>query len=361
MNDNSNKSAEPWYVLCHLNPKQIENLLKRECEGEFARTGKSPSPFKFYVPFLYMPVAESVPSSDDASDSSEYTKELRNDFHNFVFIQATERRVSEIIASDWNASARLHLYYYRNHEGKNVVISDSEMRQLMNTFKDQNLKFFIGQPIDEFVAGDRVILNIASWAGQRGVVKDIRLKKGKLTMTISINIFNSTKSINFTDLKTGDITFEDAAKGKLFTGDPIARFEEEVIDLLSHKFGHSASKKMAQADATRLKRISAFDRMYMEEDDVDHARFLSLRLVSTVLRQNKKRKEALQQEVESRLAGMESPTTFDEAYLMMALFIATRRAKYRDAVKAYRNAHPDSPDILRRYHSIVKKMKAKPG
>ena len=352
MNDHGNRSTEPWYVMCHLNPQQIEILLKKECEGLFAKTGVNPSPFRFYIPFLYMPVAESA-------ETSEYTQELRNDFHNFVFIQAPGNRVDELIASDWNMKARLHLYYYRDHEGKRVVVSDAEIQRLMSAFKDQTLKFFIGQPIDEFAAGDKVILNIASWAGQKGIIKDICLKKGKLNMTISLNIFNRTKSINFTDLKTGDITFEDPVKAKLFSGNPIDHFEEEVIDILSHKYGHVVSEDMRQADTTRLKRLAAFDKLYMETDDVDYSRFLALRLICAVLRQHKKKEEALRQEVEKHLADKSCPTTADEAYLMTALFISTRLAKYRDAVKAYRNIHPDCPDILRRYHSIVKKIKAR--
>ena len=351
MNANSNRNPEAWHVMCHLNPCQIELLLTKESGGEFSEGGTRPSPFKFYVPYLYMPVS-------DPSGSSGYAADLRSDFHNFVFIQASVKRVAEIVSSEWNTKSRLHLYYYRDHEGKNVVVPDAEIRQLMSTFRDQTLKFFIGQPIDEFEPGDKVILNIAPWSGQRGVIKDIRLKKGKLTLTISIAIFNRTKSINFTDVHMGDLTFEDPAKARLFIGDPIERFEEEVIDLLSHRFGSRISAEVTQSDSTRLKRLSTFDRLYMDTDDVAYVRFLSLRLICAVLRQNKKRKESLQREVESLLSGVEVPATSAEAYLMMALFIATRRASYRDAVKAYRSAHPDSPDILRRYHSIVKKLKA---
>ena len=348
MNDNSNESAAAWYVMRHPNPRQIEALLKKECAGRFCEESRPLQPFKFYIPYLYMPV----------SDGSDYTNALRSDFHGFVFIQATGSRVDKIVTSDWNTKGRLRLHYYRDHEGKNVVVSDAEVQNLMSTFKDQTLKFFIGQPIDEFSAGDKVILNIESWAGQKGVVNDIRLRKGKLTMTISVNIFNQTKSINFTDLKTGDITFEDPAKGALFSSNPIDRLEEETIDILSHKYSHTTSKEVAQADATRLKRLSKFDRLYRDEDDADYPRFLSLKLICATLRQSKK-KEALQKEVEKHLAGKDGPITADEAYLMNALFVATRQARYRDAVKAYRNAHPDSPDILRRYHTIVKKMKAK--
>lgn len=353
MNDD-NRDTEPWHVLCHPAPRQIEALLTRERDGRFAVAGGRPCPFRFYIPYLYMPVSETP-------DSSGYANALRSDFHNFVFIQAPARRVGEIVGSDWNTKGRLHLYYYRDHEGRNVVVPDAEIRRLMSTFRDRTLKFFIGQPLDEFSAGDKVILNISSWAGQKGIIKDISLKKGKLMMTISLNIFNSTKSINFTNLKTGDIIFEDVAKEKLFSGDPVDQFEEEVIDLLSHRFSHSVSAEVAQADVVRLKRLSIFDRLYMEESDASYARFLALKLICASLRQNRKKKEALQNEVSKLLADTPVPTTSDEAYLMMALFVSTRLARYRDAVKAYRTSHPDSPDILRRFHSIVKKLKAKSG
>lgn len=353
MSDKRYNDTAPWYVLCHLNPQWIEVMLKKESEGRFAKTSVLPSPFRFYVPFLYMPAKDSL-------GVSGYATELRNDFHSFVFIQAPHGRIDEILSSDWNTKARLHLYYYRDHEGKPVVVADAEIRRLMSTFRDETLRFFIGNPVDDFSAGDKVILNIEPWVGQEGVVKDIRLKKGKLVMTISMNIFNRTRSINFIDLHTGDITFKDADKARLLTNTPIDCFEEEVVDLLSHRLGKSLSEEVAQSDTMRLRHLSTFDRLYMEPDEPDYSRFLSLRLICAVLRQSKRRRASLQQEVETRLSGKETPTTTDEAYLMVAMFIATRRAAYRDAVKAYRSTHPDCPDILRRYHSIVKNLKAKP-
>ena len=48
-----------------------------------------------------------------------------------------------------------------------------------------------------------------------------------------------------------------------------------------------------------------------------------------------------------------------DAYLMTALFITTRQAHWRDAVKAYRNTHPDHLPVLRRYHAILKELKAR--
>ena len=365
MNDNRNVSTEPWYVLCHLNPKMIEALLKKESEGWFDEYILPPSPFRFYIPYLYMPAAEQPMPCDATEEEDKSTdgdmaasRDLRNDFHNFVFIQASAIRVASIVNSKWNKEARLHLYYYRDHERKNITVEDYEVRRLMDTFKDKSLKFFVGQPIDEFAAGDRVILNTGAWAGQKGIVKDVRLKKGQLHMTISVNIFNRMKSINFTDLKVGDITFEDAEKAQLLNINPVSRFEEEIIDILSHSIGKAKSKEVEQSDRERLKHLSAFDRVFIENSDADFARVLSLRLICAVLRKSKK-SETLQKQIIRHLNGKEIPTTDDEAYLMTAIFIATKNARYRNAVKDYRNTHPEASDILRRYFSIVKKMRAR--
>ena len=65
------------------------------------------------------------------------------------------------------------------------------------------------------------------------------------------------------------------------------------------------------------------------------------------------------QEVIDLLDGKETPETTAEAYLMIALFITTRMAHWRTAVKEYRNSHPDCPEIFRRYHAILKELKAK--
>lgn len=365
MNDNRSVSTEPWYVMCHLNPKMIEALLKKECEGWFDENILPPSPFRFYIPYLYMPAVEQPIMPRSASEENESidgemtaSRDLRNDFHNFVFIQASAARVASLVNSKWNKEARLHLYYYRDHERKNIIVEDYEIRRLMDTFKDKSLKFFVGQPIDEFTAGDRVILNTGAWAGQKGIVKDIRLKKGQLHMTISVNIFNRMKSINFTGLKVGDITFEDSKKAQLLNINPVSRFEEEIIDILNHSVGKTRSKDVYQEDLERLKRLSTFDRIFIEDGDADFARILSLRLIGAVLRKSRKSR-TIQIQVMRLLNGREVPTTDDEAYLMTAIFIATRNARYRNAVKDYRNAHPEAFDILRRYFSIIKKMRAK--
>ena len=45
-----------------------------------------------------------------------------------------------------------------------------------------------------------------------------------------------------------------------------------------------------------------------------------------------------------------------EAYLCLALFIATRDPRLRDAVKAYRKSHPDCPQIIGTFINKVRNI-----
>lgn len=360
------QKAQSWYILCHLNPTWIESMLQKDSEGQFLAPDATPlPPYRFYIPFHHMPLPTTDNQSEDM-DMKDYdpTKDingLRGDLHNFVFIQATEERVEQIVKSDWNRKTRLHLYYYRDPNANKVTIPDMEMQQLIKTLQDHHLTFYFDQPILEFSVGDAVRLQMEPWRGKRAIIKAITIKKDRTDITVSLNIFNRTKSINFKNINVGDVQFEDEHKGRLLSGNPITNYEEEIIDILSHRFTQKHVEEVATNDRLRLKRLSSYSRIYVENPD-DAARFLALKLICSYLREEKHKVEHHTQEVQTLLNGKTAPETDCDAYLMTALFITTRNPTLRDAIKAYRTTHPNSPDILRRYHSIIKNLKAnKPG
>ena len=356
--------TDNWFVMCHFSPQQIETMLQKDCDGLFRGEGEEPlPPYRFFIPFQSIPVQTaqerlSVQQADKHYKATNDRNALREDLHNFVFIQASAERVSAIVHSDWNVKARLRLYYYRDTNQRMVTVSDVEMRQLMATIQSRHLQFYIDQPLDDFTAGDKVILKMEPWAGKRGVIKKIAIKRGQLCMTISMNILGRTKSINFTDVHVGDVLFEDAERGRLLTDNPISNYEEEIIDLLSHRFGHHPTDEVTDGDRQRLRRLSSYDHLYVDDPD-DRVRFAALRLICAYLLQNQRKKDAYQHEVATLLDGRETPESDADAYLMTALFITTRQAHWRDAVKAYRNTHPDHLPVLRRYHAILKELKAR--
>lgn len=354
--------ALPWYILCHLNPTWIENMLQKDSEGLF-RPADAPQlpPYRFYIPYHYMPL-QMQEHHEEEMDLKDYdpvkdVNGLRADLHNFVFIQATEDRVEQIVKSEWNRKTRLHLYYYRNPNGEKVTIPDVEMQQLIKTLQDHHLTFFFDQPIMDFTVGDAVTLQREPWTGKHAIIKAITVKKDRTDITVSINIFNRTKSLNFKNVNVGDVQFEDEHRGRLLSGNPINNYEEEIIDLLSHRFTQKYAEEVAENDRQRLKRLSSYSHIFVEDPD-DAARFVALKLICAYLREEKRKVEHYIQQVQTLLNDITTPETDRDAYLMMALFITTRDPQLRDAVKTYRTTHPDSPDSLRRYHTIAKHLKS---
>ena len=381
-------SQDAWYVMWHLSPTQIEAMLQKDSAGLFARPGETPlPPYRFYVPFQYMPILhpEKKPKgkgkdkeivTDKRYNPKKDQNALRSDLHNFVLIQASAERIRAIVSSDWNAKARLRLNYYRDTNHHEVIVSDAEVRMLMDTIQNRHLQFYIDQPLDDFAEGDKVILQMQPWTGKHGVVKKVALKHGQLCMTISMNILGRTKSINFTDVRVGDVLFEDPERGRMLTDNPIDNYEEEIIDLLSHRFGSRYTDDVAEQDRFRLRRLATYDRIYVDDAD-EHARFVALKLICAYLLKNAQKRDLYLHQVLSLLPSAEASvvdcklsncklsncklvaSTSAEAYLMTALFIVTRQAHWRTAVKDYRTSHPDCPVILRRFHAILKDLKAK--
>ncbi len=356
------KDDKGWYVLYHLNPNIVEVMLRKDCNGEFQEEGTKLPPYQYYIPFKYMPIIKEA-KHDETVDDKKYDPSkdqnaLRNDLHSFVFIQASHKRVEAIVRSDWNRQARLHLYWYRDTDGREVRLPDAEMQMLIKTIQDRHLKFYLDQPLDEFNVGDKVILQQEPWKGKTAEVRDIRLKKGRILLAVSINILGRTKSITFRDISVGDVRFVDEERGRMLTGNPVTNYEEEIIDLLSHRFTQNASESLKKSDDERLKRLASYVRIYIEEP-AEKVRFQALQLLCCYLRSDKKHVEEKTAELQQQLGDRTTVEGPEDAYRMLALFVVTRAPWLRDAVKEYRKEHAEAPDVFRRYLSILKNLKTR--
>ena len=92
--------------------------------------------------------------------------------------------------------------------------------------------------------------------------------------------------------------------------------------------------------------------MQMPDTD-DHQRFTALMLLCSYLLFEAEARDRYKAQLQQWLEGVTEARTATEAYLMVALFVVTRKPKYRDAAKAYRKTHSDCPDIIRRFLSKV--------
>ena len=174
----ANQDIGKWYVMCHLNPQHIETMLQKDSAGLFCKPDETPlPPYRFYVPYQYIPALPVGKAQDDVVDDRHYRPQddpnaLRNDLHDFVFIQASEERITALLKSDWNMHSRFHMYHYRDTTGNKVTIPDAEMHCFIKTLQDHHLKFFLDQPVDTFTVGDKVILQMEPWVGKTAEIKE---------------------------------------------------------------------------------------------------------------------------------------------------------------------------------------------
>ena len=342
--------------MIHLKPQLIDIMLQKENEGSLCATG-APQPVDYFIPYLMM---QRMPDDQD----------IRQELHHFVFIHATEERIRSIVDAEWNRSARLRMYHYRNHEGQAIKVSSSEMQLLRETIQSRQLKFFFGHAIDEMTVGDTVCVQMAPWVGKKGTITKMAVKKGKLNMTVRIDIADNQWSVNFTDVKEGDVIFDDASKERLLSGNLLKNFEKEMVDILDNKYCHKVSEMEAHRDTSRVTRMYGYSNITIDNPD-DQKRFTALMLLCAYLLTDAPARDAYTSQLQDWLGesnpapasdvhpSMEACSSTD-AYLMLALFVVTRDPNYRDAVKRYLKSHPsDSPDILRHLLKKVKELKTK--
>ena len=337
-----NDTGLHWYVMIHQNPRWIETMLLKDSRGELVKEGAPVlPPYEFFVPYQFL-----RPSTDE---------DLREDLRSFVFMQVSEKRIHDIITSEWNAGARSHLHHYRDTNGHVVTISDSEMQQLRTTLQSRQLKVFFGQPIGDMAVGDTVILQFSPWKGKIGKVEKIAYKKNRLVMTVGVNIMNRTKSVKFEDLHDGDVLFADEERGRLLSGNLIENFENEMVRILGHKFREKNPDKVIK-DRSRLIRLLSYASLQLTDAD-DHKRFTALMLLCSYLLFEKEARDHYKAQLAEWLDGVRETRTATEAYLMVAMYVVTRKPRFRDAAKAYRKNHPDCPDVIRRFLSKVRDIR----
>ena len=344
-NDTRSTSQNGWYVMVHHSPRWIEVMLHREARGELLpreQQGTPLEPFDFFIPYQFM--------RPDTSD------DVRGLFHSLVFLRASQKRLRQILTSDWNARSRLHLYHYRDKEHQPVIIADSELQQLKSVLLNRQLKVFFGlpvEPIGQMAVGDRVTLLIDGWKGRQGKIERVRFHADHVSMRVAVNILGMTKSVNFDDLHEGDVIFADHDTEQLLTGNLVQNVEEHV-SLLLGRHCRKGSGEQRRHDLPRLNRLLSYGAVDIERDD-DRRRFTSLMLICASLLDERLLIDRYQSRLEQWLGADFLASLADrsvvphnalEAYMLVALFVATRQPQYRNAAKAYRKQHPDALPIL---------------
>lgn len=358
-----------WYVLTHPSPAQIEWMLQRENLGEFRREGETmPEPIEYFIPFQFLLRAPVPPaptsSAEDYADrlvwdpQAEVDNGVREALHSYIFVHADEKRVAQLLESEWNRAGRLHLFQHRNSSGEPLRVMDNEMRRFIDTLRNRQLRYYLGQPLEALEVGDTVTLHLAPWEGRKAIITRLELRGGRSKLTVTIDVLGNLTRVTFPDVHDGDVTFDDEVLGRLLSGNLIHNFEQEIIAIMARRFGCKPSDDDRRRDNSRLMRMYGYSGVIVDGTD-DHQRFTALMLICAALLGEQEAKRRYVEQVHGWLGDHKEPTNDTEAYLMIALFVAQRKPALREAVKTYRNAHDDCPEVIRRMLSKVKRLRCR--
>lgn len=333
----------PWYLMQHRDPALIDQLLQRENQGAYLREGQpSAEPVQYFIPYLFLNQRQT-----STPEEAEAVRQVRSVLHSYLFIHAPAERVQQLLDSDWNRGGVSQLSYKRSHGGEPLSMVDDEMQRFIATLKSSQLRYFVGQPLSDFTEGDSVTLHLDPWEGHHAVITHIALRNGRARLTVSMDLMGDIIRITFPDIREGDVTIDDPDRKRLLSGNLLGNFEDEVIKTLGH-----------QNDTASLHRIYAYRDIHVD-DPGDLRRFTAIMLICAHLLGDRDARDAYLAQLDEWLSEAGKPRTDTEAYVITAMFVATRNPELRDAVKSHLRTNPDSSEPLRRLFAKAKRLRCR--
>ena len=353
-----------WHVLVHPNPVLVGKLFKTkqsESYNPLEDEGLLP-PCEYYIPYneiSWRPSVTPQPAYEDTDriyDPMMDGNALRSDFHGFIFVYGTDKLVNQLVNSKLNQSLWTQIRHYHDTDGKPVRISREEMDRFKSAVMRQDFQICQGYPLQELAQGDKVIVVDGSMKGSSGEVMEIRYDHQGMKLKIAFLMFNDKLQIAIPGFRASEIRLQDPDTKHLLEDPMIAKFEDEIIELLHHRYGTKGSAKLSPEDEKRLKFLYRYSDIVFEEDEASTAKFTALMLICVYLMKDKEATECYVQQVKALLHGATEARTALQAYLFTALFIALHVPSLRKTAKTYRQTHPNCPKPICRLLSIAKKI-----
>lgn len=347
-----------WYVMLHPNPQLLDLQLQREnVRRSLLRQDDLPL-LEYFIPFCFLSRLSEKENRKEA-DRVEEANNLREDFHDFAFLHATQRQIVLLMDSEWNHAMRGRLRHYRDRQWREVIITEEEKNNLIAVFSELRIRFSIGLPVPDLGPDVKVkVRKEGSFRGQTARIIEVKHTSDGIFLKLGIPMFNGMKELKLSDLTLEDIQAEnvpDDIIGTLFVQDK----ERLLTDIFERRVKHTETDETCQQDAVTLNHTFLYSYVAINDAFLS-ARFQALMLICATLRFDRESVKALVRNVREHLnSGIAFPPD-TEAWLNISLYIATRDADYRTAGKQCVRQHPEcASESLRRLVSLACNLHSK--
>lgn len=353
-----NDMASPWYVMLTRHPQLLDIQLQRENVCRHLQKGEELPLLEYFIPHCFLKHLSDKMTVTDA-EHQEKVRNLRQDFHDYVFIHTNRQQITQLINSEWNKSMRSRLRHFRDPSGREVTITNEEMSRLIGLFSEMRISYRFGLPVPNL--GPEVKVRIRKeghFRGQTARVIEVKHTADGISLNLGIPMFNGLKELKLTGLTLEDIQAESMPSdiiGTLFLQDK----ENILTDILERRIRHTETDETRRQDATMLNHTFLYSYVTIK-DPLLSARFLALMLICSTLRFDRASVRVLIQNVKALLDSRLTYPSDIQALLYFSLYISTRDADYRTAGKQCIHQHPDAASpTLRRLMSLVSIMRSK--
>ena len=314
---NTVKESSVWHILIHPNPILMGKVFQTKQSELYDSSDDELQlpPCDYYIPFNEINWRPSrTEQSAEEMDDKVYDpmmdgNALRSDFHSFLFVYGTDRTILQLVGSKFNRSLKTPIRLYRDTDGQAVRISPEEMNRFKSAVMRQDFQICQGYPLQEINQGDRVIVVDGPMKGSVGDVMEIRYDQQGMKLKVAFLMFNDKLRIAIPGFRINDVRLQDPDT-KLLLQDPlIANFEEELIELLHHRYGAKGSATLSAEDEKRLRFLYRYSDIVFEDDEVSMAKFRALMLICVYLLKDKEAIERYTQEVEHLLQAENDPSS----------------------------------------------------
>lgn len=352
-----------WYVMTHLEPKQMEERLREE---NISRVAVGKEPFEFFIPYLFLKrrvaneaVSENQTSYPRSKAAVDANNEIRTILKEFVFIRAKEEELDTFTSGDWNKWARCRLQHYKDRNGHRVTTHDKMMRKFIDTCIHYRDKFEILPYVGDITQNDEVVLNTTPFRGEKARVLEVLHTKDGVNLTLGLTLFSGTMLLRLSNVGRHDILPIDGNTTDIADTHIVDNTQNRILGILNRRVQRKGNKESESEDAATLDQIYHY-RHHVFENDTARRHFLALMLITAHLRRDNAGKETLVdaaiQELEAINQKGDSRSSTDvRTFLWVALYIATGDPCYRNAAKTYVQQCNPKSEKLRAFVRLIRK------
>lgn len=347
--DNKKTHIPKWHVMLHPNIGNLERCLK---ETNVDRLQKGLPLIESFFPYSFIRERAEKEKPINGALPSEEVRDL-------AFIYASAETIKQLKSVGKGYAVYTYLRYYRNQKGESITVPDKMMRIFFNDCVNKRNRYEVWPSISGLKKKDKVRIMTGAFVGNEAYVVDISHSKGKLNLFLAIPLANGLVNICMRNVTRRQITIPDKDNTDALRDDFIDFTQNNLLEILSRRIKGNINEETARKDVAMLNRLYRY-RNYNIEGNVARRHFLALMIICAHLRYDYNTRNALAAQALEEIEAINSQgearaATDTRAYLLIALYIATRKAEYRDLVKKYVREHDPKSPKLRRFVSIIRK------